>query len=116
MTESSLWKTKEYVYLLVMLVLCTVTALALINTIPTVNELPEGTSTAIDYVVDVTVARFAVPVAVLLFLAALGTALGHNRGTGRPRLDFFTKVCNFGAATFSLWAVGSGIVAGVGVS
>lgn len=116
MTDRSLMVTKEYVWLLGTLALCAVTALVLIKTIPTVNELPEGTSTAIEYVVDVTVARFAAPVAVFLFLAALGTALGHNRGDGRPGVDFFTKVCNFGAATFSMWAVVSGIWVGVAVS
>jgi hypothetical protein len=105
MTEQSLWKTKEWVWLAAMLVVCSIAAFVLIQTIPTVNKLPDGTSTAIEYVVNATVARFGVPVVAFLFLAAVATTLGHNGGAGRPRLEFFAKVCSFGAATFSLWAV-----------
>jgi len=102
-------ETKEWAWLAGMLVLCSITALVMIWTIPIVSKLPEGTSTVAEYVVNATVARFGVPVVALLFLASLMTALGHNKGDGRPRLDFATKVCNFGAATFSLWAGASAV-------
>lgn len=113
MAERSLRETKEWGWLAGMVVACSVIAWALIATIPIVNALPEGTSTVAEYVVNATVARFGVPVVFLLFLAALMTALGHNKGEGRPGLDFAAKVCSFGAATFSLWAGGSAVVSGL---
>jgi hypothetical protein len=111
-TERSLWTTKEWAWLLVTLVACSGVALWLVLTIPIVNELPEGTSTATEYVVNATVARFGLPVVAFLFLASLTTGLGHNKGEGRSGLDFAAKVFSFGAATFSMWAVGSGLVVG----
>jgi len=112
MSERSLGTTKEWVWLLVTLVVCSGIALWLVWTIPIVNELPEGTSTVAEYVVNATVARFGLPVVVFLFLASLTTALGHNKGDGRSGLDFAAKVFSFGAATFSLWAVSSALMVG----
>lgn len=111
MTEPSLSETREWAWLLGMLVLCSIIALVMIWTIPIVSELPEGTSSVAEYVVGATVARFGVPVVAFLFLASLMTALGHNKGDGRPGLDLAAKVCSFRAATFSLWAAGSAVMA-----
>ncbi len=115
MSTPSIRETKEWIGGLVMLAICSVVALVLINSIPIVSELPEGTNSATEYVVAAVVARFGVPVVFLLFLAALCTMLGHNRGDGRPRLDFYSKVCSFGAATFSMWAGGAALIVGSGV-
>lgn len=116
MANRSVWKTWEWAWMLGVLVVCTVIALVLIDSIPVVNKLPEGTSSVTEYVVDATVARFGIPVVVFLFLAAAVTTLGHNKGDGRPGLDFASKVFNLGAATFSLWAVLGGFMAGGSIS
>jgi hypothetical protein len=113
MNERSLSDTKEWVWLIVMLAVCSIAAFVLIWTIPIVNKLPEGTSTAIEYVVNATVARFGLPVVALLFFASCVTVLGHNKGDGRSRFDFAAKVFSLGAATFSLWAVCTGLLVGV---
>ncbi|MET3509873.1 hypothetical protein [Plantibacter flavus] len=109
MTERTVRETKEWIRLLGTLITCGIIAVWLILTIPIVNKLPEGTGTVAEYVVNATVARFGLPVVVFLFLASLIAALGHNKGDGRPGLDFAAKVCSFGASAFSLFAVSSGL-------
>ena len=109
MTAPPLRETKEWAWLALTLLLCSVLAIWLVITIPIVNKLPEGTSTVAEYVVNATIARFGLPVAGFLLLASLVTALGHNRGDGRWELDFAGKVFSFAAATFSFWAVTTGL-------
>ena len=116
MTNRSVFVTKEWIWVIALVLVCSVVAWRLVTTIPFVNELPEGTRTVTDYVVDQTVSRFGVPVVAFLFLAALMTVFGHNRGEGRSGVDFGAKLCSLGAATFSLWAVGVAIAVGGGVS
>ncbi|QNE43957.1 hypothetical protein F1C15_09215 [Frigoribacterium sp. NBH87] len=116
MTNRNLLVTKEWIWVVVLLVVCSAAALWLVMTIPFVNKLPEGTSTVTEYVVNQTVSRFGIPVVAFLFLAASMTVLGHNRGDGRSRLDLGAKLCSLGAASFSLWAVGVAIAVGGGVS
>ncbi|MGA1813090.1 hypothetical protein VH571_11955 [Frondihabitans sp. 4ASC-45] len=101
----------EWVWLGIMFAISTIAALVLVATIPIVNKLPKGTS-ATEYVVNATVARFGLPVVFFLLLASLATVVGHNKGDGRPWLDFAAKVLTFGAATFSFWAVLLGLRAG----
>jgi hypothetical protein len=98
-------KTLERAWLGGMFVVCGLVAVLLVKLIPVVNELPEGASSPIEYVVDVTVARFGGAVVALLLLASAATVLGHNEGNGRPGWDFAAKVFSFGAASFSFWAV-----------
>lgn len=97
---------KEIIWLTVTFFGCSFAALVLIWNIPFVSELPEGMSTPLEYVVNATVARFGLPVVIFLFFAAALTVLGHNEGDVRYGCDFAAKVCSFGAAIFSLWAVG----------
>jgi hypothetical protein len=116
MTNRSLLVTKEWIWVTALVVVCSGVAWGLVTTIPFVNKLPEGTSTVTEYVVNQTVSRYGVPVVAFLFLAALMTVFGHNRGEGRSGLDFGAKLCSLGAATFSLWAVGVAISVGGEVS
>jgi hypothetical protein len=102
-------KTYELAWLGGMFVFCGLAALVLVKSIPVVNELPEGASSPIEYVVDVTVARFGGAVVALLLLASAATGLGHNKGNGRPGWDFAAKVLSFGAASFSFYAVWAAI-------
>lgn len=113
MTKRSLAETKEWIWLAGTLVLTGGIAWLLIVTIPVVGRLPEGVDTVAEYVVSVTATRFGVPVAALLLFASLLTGLGHNKGDGRPGLDFASKLCSVGAASFAVWAVATGIGAGV---
>lgn len=95
----------ELVWVGVTLVVSSVIALWLIFTIPPVRELPEGTSSVLEYVATATVARFGIPVASFLGLAALTTAVGHNGGSPDDRIEFIAKLFNFGAALFTFWGV-----------
>lgn len=108
-------KTYEWAWLTGMFLFCGGAAVLLVELIPIVNELPEGVSSPIEYVVDVTVGRFGGAVVALLLLASLMTGLGHNKGNGRSGHDFAAKVFSFGAASFSFWAVVIAIIFNAGL-
>lgn len=103
----------EGVWLFAMFVVSALVAYVLVITIPVVDKLPDGTDTALQYVVNVSVARFGAPVVFFLLLSALVSGLGHKKGQGSDGHSFAALVLNFGAALFSFWAVTTGLYLGV---
>ena len=80
MTNRNLLVTKEWIWVVVLLVVCSAVALWLVMTIPFVNKLPEGTSTVTEYVVNQTVSRFGIPVVAFLFFSGVDDRARTQQG------------------------------------